>query len=358
MMEGVSKLAIGSIAFAVLLILVMMYNATVMTALGLVGDSKPIMHLQNGKVMSEAFADMTVNGIDSMKDKYPSWFFDGSARVRGGQYDVSQVAGEGLYVGVNDPNPDDAIWSGIFAMSPNDYSSLYHVTIELPPLPVSYDPADYANLGMYVQTDTATGRINYIACIIDMRPDRLIYRVESGLGNDDSVTSRKVHWEKEMDLDQQEMDCTLITNGDKHMTAIINGERVFESFGLDLQMPRPFNAYLETQVTGIPEMVYGKFTNYYSAFTSEIRIVKLEPGQFVSLGNVTAIADSEGIARLDTATLSQPYSGELKIYAQRGDSVLVKNDFMAGDVYSYGPVDWIEKAAFQNKADSGGRIVG
>lgn len=332
-MQGVSKVAIVAIAMAALFILAVMYDATVMTALGMTGNSKPIVQLQSGRVISETFADETVNGIDAMKSKYPPWFFDGSARVRGGQYDVSQVAGEGMYVGVSDPNSYDNIWSGIFAMSPNDYSSLYHVTIHVPPLPVSYDPADYANLGMYVQTDTTTGRINYVACIIDMRPDRLIFRAESGLGNGDSVTSWNILWEREMGLDQEQMDCTLITNGDNHMAVIINGERVFESDDLNLQMPRPFNAYLETQVTGIPEIVYGRFSNYYSTFTSEIRVIKLNPGQQVSLGNVTAVADGAGIAHLDVSSLPQPYSGKLTVYSQRGDSVLVKDNFMGGDLY-------------------------
>lgn len=356
-MQGFSKVAIAVVALAAILILGMMYDASFMTAVGMVGDSRPIVQLQSGKVISETFADGTVSGVDAMKIRYPPWFFDGSARVRGGEYDISQVAGEGLYVGVSDPNPLDNTWSGIFVMSPNDYSSVYHVTIHLPPQPVSYDPADYANLGMYVQTDTSTGRINYVACIVDMRPDRLVFRAESGLGNADSVTSWNVLWEREVGLDQTEMDCTLITNGDNHMAVIINGERVFESHSLNLQMPRPFNAYLETQVTGIPQVVYGRFTDYYSTFSSEIRVIRLEPGQQASLGNVTAFADSTGTARLDVSSLPQPYSGTLTVYSQRGDSLLAKDNFMGGDLYSYGPVNWIERASYQNKADGGGKIL-
>ena len=356
-MQSLSKIAIAVVAAAGVFIVVMMYDGSVMTALGMVGDNPQIVQLQSGMVMSETFADTTIRGVDAMKKKYPSWFFDGSARVRGGQYDISQVADQGLYVGVSDPNTFDGTWSGIFAMSPNDYSSVYHVKIHLPAQPVSNDPADYASLGMYVQTDTSTGRINYIACIIDMRPDRLIFRAESGLGDADSVTSRNIHWEREMSIDEEEMDCTLVTNGDNHMAVIINGERVFESYDLNLQMPRPFNAYLETQVTGIPEMVYGRFTDYYSTFLPEIRVIKLAPGQQVSLGNVTAFADASGTAHLDVSSLPQPHSGTLIAYNERGDSVLVKDNFMGGDLYTYGPVNWIEKASYQNKADRGGKIL-
>jgi hypothetical protein len=355
-MEGIGKAAIGATAAAATMILVVMYDATVMTALGVVGDNRPIERLEHGRVLSETFLGGNVDGTDDMRQEYPQWFFDGSVMVRGGQYDISQKSGEGLLVGVGDPDTTDDTWSGIFAMTPNDYSSVYHVTMQVPELPVSNDPDDYANIGMYVQTDTTTGRINYIACIVDIRPDKLFYRVESGLGNSDSVTSWTVHWEKEMSIDEGTMDCTLLTDGDSHMAAIINGERVFESHGLDLQMPRPFNAYLETQVYGIPDLVYGKFYDYYSTFSSEIRVIKLAPGQIVSLGNVTAAADSKGVARLDTFGLPQPYSGTLTVHGQQADSTLTRGDFIGGDLYSYGAIDRIEKLSYANRADSGGRL--
>lgn len=354
-MEGIGKAAIGAGAAAVLMILIVMYDATVMTALGMIGDNRPIERLEKGGVLSEPFTDGDIDGISAMRQEYPGWFFDGSVTVRGGDYDVSQVDGEGLYVGVADPDPGDGTWSGLFAMTPNDYSSVYHVTMQVPELPASRDPADHANIGMYIQTDTSTGRINYISCTVDIRPDRLIYRIESGLGNDDSVTSRTIHWEKEAGMDEGTMDCTLSTDGDNHMAAIINGERVFESYAMDLQMPRPFNAYLETQVSGIPEIVEGRFYDYYSAFSSEIRVIKLAPGQIVSLGNVTAIANAKGIAHLDVFHLPQPYKGMLTVHGQSADSSL-SGSFVAGDLYSYGPIDRIERMNYGNKADSGGTI--
>lgn len=355
-MESIGKAAIGATAAAATLILAVMYDATVMTALGVVGDNRPIERLEHGRVMSETFLVGDVEGINAIRQEYPRWFFDGSVMVRGGQYDISQKNGGGLYVGVSDPDTGDDTWSGIFAMTPNDYSSVYHVTMQVPELPVSEDPDDYASIGMYVQTDTVTGRINYIACIVDIRPDKLYYRVESGLGNADSVTSWTVHWQKEVSVDEGTMDCTLLTNGDNHMAAVINGERVFESHGLDLQMPRPFNAYLETQVFGIPDVVYGRFYDYYSTFSSEIRVIKLSPGQVVSLGNVTAIADSKGVARLDVFGLPQPYSGTLTVHGKQADSTLSKGDFVGGDLYSYGAIDRIERLNYTNRADGGGRL--
>lgn len=356
-MEGLSKVAIASITGAAVLVIVVLFNATVMSALGMMGDGRPLSQLEKGRVIYAPFTGKSVGGIDAMKQEYPSWFFNGSATVRGGTYDISQVRGKGLFVGVSDPNITDDVWSGIFAMSPNDYSSLYHVSITVPSIAVK-KPADYANIGMYVQTDVTTGRINYVGCTLDIRPDKLILRVESGLGNDALVTSRTVHWEKSVSLDQRTMDCTLVTNGDNYFSATINGERVFTSDKLNLHMPRPFNSYLETQVKGIPDIVYGKFSDYYSAFSGELRVIKLSPGQRVTLGGVTSAADSSGVARLDISSLRQPYSGSLIVRGEHADSVLVRDDFMGGDLYSYGPINWIEQSKYKNAADRGGTIVG
>lgn len=356
--EGLSKIAVASIAVAVFLILAVMYDATLLTALGMVGDGRSIEQLQSGNAISEQFSDKNISGIDNMKHAYPQWFLDGSATVRGGQIDISQVKGKGLFVGVSDPRPDDDVWSGIFVMSPNDYSSLYHVKVTVPSQDVKQQPPQYENLGMYVQTDVTTGRINYVGCIIDILPDKLVLAVESGLGNDALVTSRTVLWQKDVSLDQTTMDCTLVTNGDNYFAAIVNGERVFESHNLNLQMPRPFNSYLETQNKGIPNLVYGKFTDYYSNFSGEIRVIKMAPGQKASIGDVSAFADSSGVAHLDVSGLKQPFSGKLTVYGAHANSVLAKDDFVGGDLYSYGPIDWIEESRYRNVADKGGTIVG
>jgi hypothetical protein len=355
--ETTTKVAVVIVAGAAVAMVALMYNATVMEALGMSGEDRPIVQLKRGGVLHAGFEDRDISGIDGMRQAYPSWFFDGSARVRGGDYQLSQVQGRGLFVGVSDPNPADDVWSGMFAMTPNDHASLHHVIITVPPVPeITQRPSNYMNLGMYVQTDTITDRINYVACTVDIRPDSLILRAESGLGNGTVVTSRTVHWEKAVKLDQRVMECTLVTNGDNYFRAIVNGENVFESEALDLQMPKPFNAYLETQVKGLQRVVYGQFTDYYSAFSHDIEVIKLKPGQAVSLGNVTAAAGPDGIARLDVSSLRQPYSGTLVAHGDTADAVLEKNDFAGGDIYSYGQIDWIEKSKYYGTNDKGGTI--
>lgn len=81
---------------------------------------------------------------------------------------------------MSDPNINDDVWSGIFAMSSNDYSSLYHISVTVSSIAVK-KPADYANLGMYIQTDITTGMINYIGRTVDIRPKELILRSSRGL---------------------------------------------------------------------------------------------------------------------------------------------------------------------------------
>ena len=137
---------------------------------------------------------------------------------------------------MSDPNINDDVWSGIFAMSYNNYSSLYHVSVTVPSVAVK-KPADYASLDMYIQTDIPTGMIKYIGCTADIWPNGLILQVKSGLGNNALVTCRTVHREKSMSLDQRTMDCTLVTNGDNYFSETINGEGVFVSDKLNLHMP-------------------------------------------------------------------------------------------------------------------------
>lgn len=343
-------------AAALLSMPMLMYNASMMQALGMMGDDRPLVHLKKGAVTHAGFDDRDITSISGMRASYPSWSFAGSALVRGGQYDVQQVRGQGLVVGVSDPDPSDRVWSGMFAMTPHDYSSLYHVEIAAPRVPeIAADPGNYMNLGMYVQTDTATDRINYVACTMDIRPDHLVLRAESGLGNGTVVTSRTVHWEKAVGLDYDTMDCTLVTNGDNYFRAIIGGQTVFESDKLDLQMPKPFNAYLETQVLGITRVVHGQFTGYYSVHSPYVEVVKLRPGQQVSLGPVSATAGPDGTTRLDVAGLPQPYPGRLVVHGASSDASLV-SQFVGGDVYSYGPIDWAEESKYYGNMRKGGTI--
>lgn len=356
-METVIKFALGVMAAALVSIPLLMYNVSMMQALGMMGEAdRPLVQLKKGTVTRVGFDDLDIGDIAAMRSAYPSWFFAGSAIVRGGEYDVRQAHGQGLLVGVSDPHPDDSVWSGIFAMTPSDYSSLYHVRMAVPRVPeIADDPSNYMNVGMYVQTDTSTDRINYVACTVDIRPDRLVLRAESGLGNGTVVTSRTVHWEKSVGLDHDAVDCTLVTNGDNYFRAIVDGQTVFESDRLDLQMPKPFNAYLETQVLGIPRVVYGQFSNYYSANSPSVEVIKLRPGQQVSLWPASATAGPDGVARLDVAGLPTPYHGQLVVHASSMDAAL-NSTFAGGDVYSYGPVNWVEESKYFGDMRKGGTI--
>lgn len=61
---------------------------------------------------------------------------------------------------------------------------------------------------------------------------------------------------------------------------------------------------------------------------------------------------------LDTSFLRQPYTGSLVVRGEHADSVLAKDDFMGKDLYSYGPINWIEQSKYKNVADRGETVVG
>lgn len=221
-------------------------------------------------------------------------------------------------------------------MSPPDYASVYHSRMSVP-LDANYTNDAYMNIGMYVQTDPVTPAINYVDCTMDIREDVIIRRVESGLGTGTVVTNRTVYWEETVPLTQNEMDCVLATNGDDYFKAIIDGETVFEGYGLDLRMPRPFNAYLETQVYRYPEMMIGIFQEYWSAKSQQVTATGLTPYTTATLGNLTATVDRTGTAVFDISDQStMPYHvATLTATTAGGKETSLTTSFLAGDVYGY-----------------------
>lgn len=84
------------------------------------GLDAPKLVLKQAGGLYAAFNGTTIETIEGMRQEYPSWFFDGSAAVRGGEYTIYQLDNNseadgvgGLYVGVSDPNVNDSTWSGI-----------------------------------------------------------------------------------------------------------------------------------------------------------------------------------------------------------------------------------------------------
>jgi hypothetical protein len=302
----------------------------------------------NARVLVKAkpglfFTDSLQDGNQTMRElsdrQDDSWDFAGSALARGSPADWYQIQGEGLFLGVTNTEIN-AEWSGIFAMSDDDYATLYHAVISIPDS--SLATRQNFNVGMYIQTDVLYGVINYVGCVANSTPRGPVWVVESGLGNATQVTQRDRLWTDNSTNQSATRDCTIVTNGDNVFKTYLDGKLVYSNEELDLKMPRPFNSYLETQVINSNVMVYGKFTDYYSTLNEKIKVVKAPPGGVVRLiGESNEILQSvpvneQGIAIMNVGEYHFPLSAKIvvlddeKIVAYTPDPIQV----FGGDVYA------------------------
>jgi hypothetical protein len=313
------------------------------------GINARIIHKEkSGLFFSDSLKDDNQTMVQISQESDDMWVFAGSALSRGSPVDYYQVQGKGLYVGVENAGVVDE-WAGIFAMTDDDYAMLYHTVITVPDDSISTN--QNFNVGMYIQTDVLYGVINYVGCVVNLTPRGPIWAVESGLGNATQVTERNVLWRDVGTNQTTSRDCTIVTNGQNHLAVYFDSELVYSNEELDLKMPRPFNAYLETQVINSDSKVYGLFSDYYSTLNEKIKVVKAPPGGIVQLlGDSdkvlqTATATDNGIAIFNVGQYHYPLSARIvvldddrKIVAYTPDPIQI----FGGDVYAadtLGPFD-------------------
>ena len=307
-----------------------------------------LVKAKSGLFFSDSLQETNQTKKELSDQENDSWDFAGSALARGSPADWYQIQGKGLFLGAQ--NTDiNAEWAGIFAMSDDDYATLYHAVISIPD--ESLATGRNLNVGMYIQTDVLYGVINYVGCVANSTPRGPVWVVESGLGNSTQVTQRDRLWVDSSRNQSSTRDCTIVTNGDNLFMTYLDGELVYSNDKLDLKMPRPFNSYLETQVINSDEMVYGKFYDYYSTFNEKIKVVKAPPGGVVQLiGESNKILKTEpvneqGIAIMSIGEYHYPLSAKIAVLDQDENIVAQTPErvqVFGGDIYAantIGPFD-------------------
>lgn len=306
----------------------------------LVSDS-----LKNGNLTKELF--------ERFSDQYNKvWTLYGSAIKSKAPVDVHESTSEGLSLGIKAAQAGN--WSGYFAMSRDDYASLYHSDIELPRRENLSGNLNRFSAGLYIQTSIIYGQINYVACVGEIGPAGVEWRVESGLGNDVVVTQHHDLW-RDMNGPVWERDCTIITNGANYLKVYLDNKLVYSNNKLNLQMPRPFNSYLEVQTTYADENLYGKFTDYYSTRDEKLEIINGPPGGLVRVvdgGSDSSFIESPinnaGYASLDFGSRPYPIVAQLQVLDTQDKMVSstgMNTKLYGGDTYSVtsmGPMDkWL-----------------
>lgn len=282
------------------------------------------------------------------------WTLYGSAIARKAPIDVYENTVDGLSLGIK--TAVKGKWAGYFAMTRDDYASLFHAVLTIP----AKLPGDMRfSTGLYVQTSIIYGNINYVGCVGESGPLGYDWNVQSGTGNTIDVTQ-----ENDLATTKPTMngtltkDCTIITNGANYLKVYLDHKLVYSSDKLNLQMPRPFNSYLEVQTTYSKENLYGKFNDYYSAGGESVRVINAPIGgsakivQTAPSGRVLASVpiDQQGEANLNIGQFHFPLSAQIQILDSKNSlvtSTAPNTTLYGGDVYSVAPVSLLERWALR-----------
>lgn len=139
-------------------------------------------------------------------------------------------------------------------------------------------------------------------------------------------------------------DCTIITNGNNYLKVYLDGVKVVDDNKMNLQMPSPFNVFLEPQSSYAGQLLNGTFKDYYATTGENVTVTNL-PSNTVrvditdSSGNVLATSPvATQTASINVGQYHFPLSGTIKVY--NSNNVLIASisaEIYGGDMYSVNP---------------------
>ena len=293
-----------------------------------------ISQVKSGLIISDPLNNETKTQ-QQLENNSRYWGFGGDAPEFGAQYDFFKDP-QGLHVGAR--AKANATWAGYFAVSPNTNATLFHSVITTPLRSLPYE---YFENGMYIQTSQPF--VNYITCFSATSQFGTVWAIVSTIGNASQANQFKVLYVNDSQNQPLTRDCTIITNGNNYLKAYLDGTTVYSNSTMNLQMPGPFNTYLEPQTTYPGQLLNGTYTNYYATTSETVKITNL-PNNTTradlvgSSGNILAsVPVSNGTASLDLGKYDFPLAGTIKAYD--ANNVLTSTsssvtNIYGGDVYS------------------------
>ena len=293
-----------------------------------------ITQVNSGLVASDPLNNETKTQQQLQADqKY--WKYGGDAPALNAPYDFYKDT-QGLHIGAK--APANGTYAGYYAVTPNTSAALFHAVVTAPSRTIS---SDFYENGMYIQTSAID--VNYVACYTDTSKWGTVWAVASATGNPFGTTNFTALWFDQSANQPLTRDCTIITNGNNYLKVYLDGVMVYTSNTLKLQMPAPFNAYLEPQSSYTGQLLNGTYTDYYAASGENIKVtnnpifaatVKLvDP-----TGKVLATAPvNSGDATLNIGQYHMPLAAYVKVYDSNGIQIASTSspvNIFGGDVYS------------------------
>ena len=261
------------------------------------------------------------------------WTFGGDAPAEHAHYSVNEDS-HGLHIGVQ--APATGVWAGFYAASPNTNAALFHSVITAP---VRTIPQQYFENGLYIQTSQSF--INYVTCVSVTSSSGTVWAVVSTTGDATQATQFNVLYVNGSANQPLTRDCTIITNGDNYLKVYLDHVMVYSNNAMNLQMPSPFNSYLEPQTSFHDKLLKGTHKDYYATSDENIKVTNNPPLAATvrlvdSLGNVLASSPvTLGNATLDVGKYHFPISGNINVY-DSNDSIMASSpaSVYGGDVFT------------------------
>ena len=240
------------------------------------------------------------------------WSYDGSAVAEGAPYNFFEDL-QGLHIGVQAKTAGK--WAGFFAVTPNTNAAVFHAIVSTPLRTLSDN--NYEN-GLYVQT--ANGKINYVTCVSLTNNQDTAWAIVNTYGNTNQATKFNILWMDNSPNQPLTRDCTIITNGNNYLKVYLDGTMVYSSNTLKLQMPAPFNAYLEPETSYAGQILYGTFTDYYATASENIKVTNNPTNAAMaevvdSTGKILASASvNSGTATINVGMYDFPLNANIQVY--------------------------------------------
>ncbi len=297
-------------------------------------SSGSITKIQSGLVASDSLTNETKTQQQLQASNGNGyWFYGGDAPAENANYSFFRDSG-GFHIGMQAPK--DGTWAGFYGVSPKHNAKLFNAQITNP---VRATQGQFYENGMYVQT--ANGNVSYVTCTTFTNNQATDWGIINATGNTNQVTSYEVLWFDTSANQPLSRNCSIVTNGNDFLAVYLDGSKVYEKDNANLQMPAPFNAFLEPQSSDGKEFLVGAFKNYYVTTDQNIKVTNLPSNAATvtisnSTGSVLASGTvSSGNATLNVGQFAFPLAATIKVF-DSGNNLIASGpqSIYGGDVYS------------------------
>ncbi len=288
--------------------------------------------IQSGLVASDSLTNETTTQ-QQLLSNHQYWTYSGDAIKEKAPYSIDKDL-QGLHIGVQAKIAGK--YAGFYAETPNTNAALFHAIITQP---VNTIPSDDYNNGLYVQTTQSS--VNYVTCVVDSTASGDFWSIVGAIGSPTGARHYVTFWQDNSANQPLTRDCTIITNGNNYLKVYLDGALVYTNSTLNLQMPGPFNAYLEPETSYAGQLLYGTYKDYYATTNENVQVTSLPTNATTveilnSAGTVLASSPvSSGSATLGIGQYHFPLVGIIQVRDSNNALIVSSNQTIyGGDVYT------------------------